>query len=699
MVNSLLASQRRGLEKGVRRAALRGIALAPKLCVAALASAALAQGGPNVPRLGDGGGSGLTLVATPEWIVENEVPDPSSYEFEAAQGVRYLLFDLQHDATLETPALYTRTVVQATSVVGVPQVSQFTVPFDPGYETLEFHHVRVTRDGVVEDRHESANYDVLRREQLLELQMVTGLMTASLRLNDIRVGDIVDIAFSTSGVPTAFDGRDARVFPLALGADVERLALRSHWPQGATVALRGEAGDFDEVRSSSGSVLYALPARRSPAAKPESYAPTWEPVVPFLTASSYSDWAEVAAWGRPLFEPAPDAQIIELAEQIRAANPDPKHRIVAALRFVQEEIRYFALTLGEGGYVPTSTAETIRTRTGDCKAKTLLLLSLLAALEVEAHAVLVNVTAGRALPLYAPSPAAFNHVMVRVHHEARDYWLDPTTLFQGGDLDVLTQPEMGYALPLDGQTQDLVAMPRRERATPDVVVRDTYDISGGPETPGRLRRETTYTGRMADGFRAVLATTPSADLDEAYSQTVAARYSGAEIVAPSRVSDDIEANAMTTVVEFVIAEPFKVDGQNPSRRTFDYRADLILSPVPDPGDNPESRRWPVMVLVDGTYRHEIVINLPDTGRSWSLEVGDEIIENSAFRFRRILALDGRTYTLTAELNPLAETVAPGAIAAVLDDQERMLALTRRQVWVNRDARPFLPNLELPKIEL
>ncbi len=165
-------------------------------------------------------------------------------------------------------------------------------------------------------------------------------MTASLRLDDIRVGDIVDIAFSISGVPAAFDGRDARVFPLTVGAGVERLALRTRWPEGSTVGLRGDGVEVDEERGNRGSVLYVLRARTSTAAKPERYAPPWEPVLPFLTASSYRDWAEIAAWGRPLYEVESDPQVVALAEQIRAANAEPADRSVAALQFVQEEIRY-----------------------------------------------------------------------------------------------------------------------------------------------------------------------------------------------------------------------------------------------------------------------------------------------------------------------------------------------------------------------
>ena len=64
-------------------------------------------------------------------------------------------------------------------------------------------------------------------------------------------------------------------------------------------------------------------------------------------------------------------------ERIRAENPTPAGQAAAALRLVQQQIRYVALSMGEGGYVPASADDVWRARYGDCKGKTALLLALL----------------------------------------------------------------------------------------------------------------------------------------------------------------------------------------------------------------------------------------------------------------------------------------------------------------------------------
>jgi transglutaminase-like putative cysteine protease len=49
-------------------------------------------------------------------------------------------------------------------------------------------------------------------------------------------------------------------------------------------------------------------------------------------------------------------------------------RAEAALALVQDRVRYVALAMGAGGYVPADAAETWSRRYGDCKGKTALLL-------------------------------------------------------------------------------------------------------------------------------------------------------------------------------------------------------------------------------------------------------------------------------------------------------------------------------------
>lgn len=79
----------------------------------------------------------------------------------------------------------------------------------------------------------------------------------------------------------------------------------------------------------------------------------WQPRAPMLQFTEFSAWSDVSRLFAPHYESAdiPEglaSEIDQLAEQF----PDPADRAVEWLRFVQRELRYFALSFGEGGLVP-----------------------------------------------------------------------------------------------------------------------------------------------------------------------------------------------------------------------------------------------------------------------------------------------------------------------------------------------------------
>ncbi|PNB40097.1 transglutaminase, partial [Pseudomonas sp. FW305-130] len=83
---------------------------------------------------------------------------------------------------------------------------------------------------------------------------------------------------------------------------------------------------------------------------------------------------------------------------------DPKRQTAAALRLVQDQVRYFAQGMNGGNYVPQTPDKTWSTSYGDCKAKTLLLLTLLRAMKIEAEPVSANIGLGDIVPDRLPSP-------------------------------------------------------------------------------------------------------------------------------------------------------------------------------------------------------------------------------------------------------------------------------------------------------
>jgi transglutaminase-like putative cysteine protease len=675
------------------RAALGAIGALVVVLAAGAGLRAEAQGGGAGPG-SLGSSEAVDLAPTPEFVVEHQIPGADELRFQPTQGVRFLLFDRQHDATLADSPFYFRFAMQATSLAGVAQIAQLAFPYDPAYQRFEFHHVRVIRDGGVEDRRESAHLDTLRREERLEQQTMTGALTVSLRFDDVRVGDIVDIAYTVYGAPASFAGRDSRQFDLGLVVPVERAAVRTRWPRSAQWRTLGAPRELKVTRER-GTMLIELEPQSVEKVELEDFVPVWDSGYPILMVADFGDWSDVADWGRAMYEVAPDPMVADLARTIEAEHADKAERLIAALRFVQQEVRYFALVLGEGGYTPTPAGRTLATRSGDCKAKTLLLLALLDELGIEGHAALVNTFAGLSLPELAPTPTAFNHVIVRARLDGRSYWFDPAAMFEGGSLANHDEANYGFALPLEHGTRELADMRRGLAPHPTTVWRETIDLRGGVSQPARVRVQIAYTGVDADIQRAYRASYDETELDETMTKFVIGRHGDAELISGPIAVDDFEANRFESNFEIEIATPFEAR-ESERRHYFSAKTFAISRLLPT--KEHEGRTWPVSLLGRPHVRHEIVFELPEVG-GWELASETTAIENAAFRFTRTTVLEGLIYTVTADLVGLDWSAPADQLEAIAADEDRMMNLLEQSIWIAMPARGTLPELSLPRIDI
>ena len=105
-------------------------------------------------------------------------------------------------------------------------------------------------------------------------------------------------------------------------------------------------------------------------------------------------------------------------------------RIAASLAWVQQNIRYVAYEAGTAAFTPDRPAEVVRKRYGDCKGMSLLLKTLLRAQGFDAR--LADIGAGGRIDWTAdevPTPAAYNHVICVVFHQADTLFLDATARY------------------------------------------------------------------------------------------------------------------------------------------------------------------------------------------------------------------------------------------------------------------------------
>lgn len=144
---------------------------------------------------------------------------------------------------------------------------------------------------------------------------------------------------------------------------------------------------------------------------------------PRVHASTYRDTAALAGAFATAFR-----ERLEITDELRAlarsivgdrVSDDDKARAVHD--WIRANIRYVAVFLGIGGYVPNPLPQVLRNRFGDCKDMTLLAVALLRAVDVDAAPALLNAGTEYTQP---PLPLGLNHVIVYLPSVRR--FFDPT---------------------------------------------------------------------------------------------------------------------------------------------------------------------------------------------------------------------------------------------------------------------------------
>lgn len=613
------------------------------------------------------------FAPVPDFVVPVDGVAPEDARFEPVGGRYFLLYDRQHDRRGAEPVTYLRYVVQPVSEAGVDAASNWSLTFDPSFQRIVFHELSVERDGVVEDRRDAASFDFARRERNFERRMFDGRVSALIRIDDVRPGDVLRFAYSYVGLNPAFEGQDTRVFTVGHTTPAERAHVRAIWPADERpvwdVAWAEMPGGVSERVEEDAFVLQVGPLPVE-GLDGEAGAPAWWRQSAQLRITDFRDWGHVGEWGRDYFDIAPDEAARALAAEIMAEHASDADRAAAALRFAQREVRYFAVLLGQGGYVPTPPAETLRTRFGDCKAKTALLIALLRAMDIEAHAALVHLGEGEGLPYELPSPTAFNHVIVRATVDGRSYWLDPTHTHQGGGIGTLVEADYGWALPLDG-SEGLVDMQAEPLAEPNLVTRETYDLTAGPDAPARLTVERISTGAAADSDRGFFAREGRVGAERGWVDFYNRALGGVETLEPLSFEDDEDANRTVLRLALTLADPFTVD-EDTGQREIDFYAHAMRGFVA--GDAERVRESP-LAIADPVFRRQEVVVRVDPQDGWRFPVGARSLESEAFAFDyEARWRSPEEYVMRFEQRSLAEQAPAEAAGEVFAAHDAMLDL-------------------------
>ena len=86
-------------------------------------------------------------------------------------------------------------------------MSDLNVEFDPSYEQLAFHAISIHRPGQSQVINQlPGDIRTVQREESMDRYLYDGSLTAIVNLADVRVGDIVEFAYTKKGYNPVYDG-------------------------------------------------------------------------------------------------------------------------------------------------------------------------------------------------------------------------------------------------------------------------------------------------------------------------------------------------------------------------------------------------------------------------------------------------------------------------------------------------------------
>lgn len=381
------------------------------------------------------------------------------------------------------------------------QAGNLSIAWDPASGAAVVHSIKVHRGSEVIDALNDTIFEILRREDQLEAAMLDGTLTAVARIADLRVGDELEFAHTVRFKDPTVGNKDAGLLYLPPVTPPGRYRMGLSWDEGQqpTIKMTEDLTPVAQKDERAVEIRFDNPVNLTPAndAPPRFY---WQRIVEF---SDYPQWSEISRRFAPLYDKASNlsasSSIKKEASRIAAAHVAALDRATAALKLVQQDVRYIYVGLDGGNLTPATADETWQRRYGDCKGKTVLLLALLAELGIEAEPVLAN-NAGNddGLNERLPNPQMFDHVLVRARIDGKVYYLD-------GTLPPVAQPSPAptlpyrWILPLTAEGSDIERLEWRPPSVPDEVTLFEIDARAGFDQPARISRTTIVRG--IDGLR------------------------------------------------------------------------------------------------------------------------------------------------------------------------------------------------------
>lgn len=610
-------------------------------------------------------------VSTPARITITRIDHTEIEKESAGTGGTYVAL-IENHYDLSTEQQYFRIAKRLNTEAGLQDESQIEVSYDPAYQNIAFHTLRIHRNGEIIDLLPEQQFKLLQREQDHERQIYDSRLSAIALLEGTRVGDVIDYSYSISGINPVFGELFHWSLPTSYPFPVGQLKASVRAPIGTELHFnsRGRVRDPELSRDGTDAV-YKWVIEEPGVFVPDVDLPADLSAMDTIEATTTSTWKEIHNWALTNYSPPSSlpAELEELARKIETEATSEENKILSALRFAQDEIRYPGIFEGVHSHRPHNLEEIMTRRFGDCKDKSTLLCALLTRLGFNASPALVNTLQGAAISNWLPSLNAFDHLVVSVEFEGNRYWMDPTSSFQRGTLADLFFPDYGYAMLVREGAGDLIRIGEQGYRKNRKVTREKYTSTDFTK-PTDVEIITHYHGQSADTMRALFASAQHSVLEQKFFESYRDSHPGVEKREPFRFEDNQEENILTTHRFYQIPDMWgpKVNDQSMMQARFGSQpCKKVLTGPSDP-----KRSDPLAVSHPLYIDHKITVELPV---AIPIATNDLSIDNSIFRYQYRAEQNDTTSEFSFLYESKTDRVSADQLPGFTDDAKRAMEAT------------------------
>lgn len=533
-------------------------------------------------------------------------------------------------------------------------------------EHYQIHRISVFRDGKLIDKIPDTTIKVFDNENSSDRGMLSSSKKINISIKDLRLNDVLIMEDSQVKIfaEKEFVRRDfvKKVF----------VTPDNYWAYGSYhykfINKRDQKVDFKKCffRDENGQLL---PHEIGTLSKDEAFefhfteyinpVDADREVYPFVDFATQSDWKKLSNYIYPLYQEALSKNNLkefapDLAQHL-SEFASIEEKIQYAIEFVQNNIYYIFNADEMNGHQPQLPAVTYQNKQGDCKVKCVLLKAILDELGVASSVVLVNYNTDYYLKYYLPSLLSFNHVIVKIHHNGEDYFVDATSRNEFGRLEKRSVLSFCHYMEI-AQNQELKV--RKPTVFAQYCIDEKVELVV-LENVGKIKLTSTYRYNRANNMRIYFKNTKKREILDSWNKSLfyALNYCSDRKSEDFRdifkeatiqiVNDDKNENEFSVEYHATIENPYFTDSQ---KRQFLMYFDFSV--LKNSVREHQHKDWSIWHNFD-SERYEIFLSTDkniDTKEKYTIQECD--IKNEFFTHKTQKEITKHSGKVIVEYNPV-----------------------------------------------